>query len=591
MGTTRSNVYHLAWLALGATALLVAPFQAHAQEGGPDQQRVLVEFVSPPGPADIALVRAQGRVHVVWTLVPGLAATIPTAAIPGLLRNPRVVCIEEDGICQTNDEYSLAWGVGKINAATAHGNNNTGQQIKVAVIDTGVDYTHPELAGVYAGGKDFVNNDNDPMDDHWHGTHTSGTVAAALNQTDVVGVAPGVQLYALKVLNASGSGQFSWIISAMQWCVTNGIQVTNNSYGSSTDPGSLTHQAFDNAAAAGVVNVCSAGNSGNPKGKGNKVGYPARYASTIAVAATDQADNRASFSSTGPAVDYAAPGVGIPSTVTGGGLGSASGTSMSCPHVAGTVALLLAGGMQDGNGDGELVDDARSHLTAGAVDLGATGHDNLYGWGRIDAAASLASVTGDYAPVATITAPADGSTYDSGATIALTGTAYDAEGQLFGTLTWSATDGTSTVTLDAGLTTSATLDDGSWTITATATDTGGQTGSDSITVTVGASSNVITVAIIKPFENDTFNNRDKILIDVEVLDGGNPVSGVVVTVRVVMPNNTYGGSPSTGTDGIASVSHKVNVNRDGSGQYTLTAEATVNGTTYYATDVHVTANP
>jgi subtilisin len=266
--------------------------------------------------AEPDVVRAAGgRVVYSYKIVPAVAAEAGPAIVSLLAANPRVVRIEPDVEVQAYDaELDNTWGVKRILAGNVHDRGNKGSGVKVAIIDSGIDYMHPDLSTNYAGGYDFVNNDNDPMDDNDHGTHVAGTVAARDNDVGVVGVAPEARLYGLKVLNANGSGSFSNIIAALEWCVANGIQVTNNSYGSSTDPGVTVRTAFDNAAAAGIIHVAAAGNSGNAAGKSNSVGYPARYESVIAVAATDQNNTRASFSSTGPTVELAAPGVGIPST-------------------------------------------------------------------------------------------------------------------------------------------------------------------------------------------------------------------------------------------------------------------------------------
>ncbi len=342
---------------------------------------VLIGFTAAPGAAEAELIERQGgSIKYRYRLVRGFAATLPDAAIDGLRHNPKIASIDPDVTVQKTDaELDAAWGVKKIGSGTVHDGGNTGSGVKVAILDTGIDYSHPDLAANYQGGYDFVNNDADPRDDEGHGTHVAGTVAAADDGQGVVGVAPGAALYALKVLDSSGSGSFSSIIAALEWCVANGIQVTNNSYGSSQDPGPLVQQAFDAAQAAGIVNVASAGNSGNPSGKGDNVGYPARYASTIAVAATDASDARASFSSTGAAVELSAPGVGVSSCKLGGGYISYSGTSMASPHVAGAVALCLAAGQSD----------PRGLLATTAVDLGVSGRDAKFGYGRIDLVAAL----------------------------------------------------------------------------------------------------------------------------------------------------------------------------------------------------------
>jgi subtilisin len=179
------------------------------------------------------------------------------------------------------------------------------------------------------------------------------------------------------------SGYFSDVIAALQWCVDNGIQVTNNSYGSSGDPGTSVHQAFDNAYAAGVLGVAAAGNSGNRRGIGDNVGYPARYGSVIAVAACDSSDARAYFSSTGPEVELIAPGVNISSTRLGGGYITYSGTSMASPHVTGAAALVWA------VEPGLTNDDVRGILASAAEDLGLPASQQGYGLVRADLAVAM----------------------------------------------------------------------------------------------------------------------------------------------------------------------------------------------------------
>jgi hypothetical protein len=248
----------------------------------------------------------------------------------------------------------------------------------VAVIDTGIDYNHPDLNANYAGGYDFVNGDSDPKDDHGHGTHVSGTIAGEDDGAGVVGVAPMTKIYALKALNSFGGGSWSDIIAAVQRAVDLGIPVTSNSYGDSSYPGNTVRDAFANAAAAGVLHIAAAGNSGNSSGTGDNVGYPAKFDSVVAVAATDQTNSRAYFSSTGPDVELAAPGVNVTSTLPGGGYGTMSGTSMATPHVAGTAALVIACGVA---GPASV----RQRLQQTADDLGAAGRDSLYGFGLVDA--------------------------------------------------------------------------------------------------------------------------------------------------------------------------------------------------------------
>ncbi len=286
-----------------------------------DRVGVLIGFKQRPGPNEQTWVRAYGgTIKYTYHLVPAIAAEVPQFSIEGLRNNPNVTHVDLDGKVWAIDhptgdlELDSGWGVAHIGAGVVHAGGNKGAGVKVAVIDTGIDYTHPDLDANYVGGHDFVNGDTDPMDDNGHGTHVAGTVASEDNDLGVVGVASEASLYALKVLSASGSGSWSGVIAALQWTVDHGIHIANLSLGSSVDPGDLVATAFENAETAGVVIVAAAGNDGNPSGRGDKVGYPAVYGSVIAVGATDKNDKRASFSSTGSELELMAPGVIINST-------------------------------------------------------------------------------------------------------------------------------------------------------------------------------------------------------------------------------------------------------------------------------------
>lgn len=463
---------------------------ANNNAGGPERIRVLIGFQNIPGPAEQALVRAHGGViKYSYHLVPGIAASIPEAAIDGLSRNPSVTMIEDDLTIYAVDELSSSWGVERIGAGIVHAGGNKGTDIRVAVIDSGIYYTHPDLNGNYAGGYDFANSDTDPVDDHGHGTHVAGTIAAQYNGSGVVGVAPEADLYALKVLTASGSGSYSNVIAALEWCMLGsdglsgtpddpGIQVTNNSYGSSAYPGLLVELMFDMAADYGIINVCAAGNSGNPAGTGDNMIYPARFGSCIAVAATTSSDVRASFSSTGQEMWIAAPGSNILSTYLNNGYAYGSGTSMACPHAAGVVALMLKAGVAS--------TDVSNTLAATADDLGAPGWDPQYGYGLVNAVAAVGGPVGpiDNPPSVSITSPSNGQTV-SGISVAISANASDDNSV---TQVQFLVDGSS-IGVDSSAPYSTSWDstsvsDGSHTITAIATDSIGQTDSDSITVYV-----------------------------------------------------------------------------------------------------------
>jgi subtilisin len=356
-----------------------------------ERVNVLIGFRQTPGLNERALITNQGgSTKRSYHLVPAIAANVPKVAIEALLRNPLITGIDLDGTVRAVDaELDNAWGVKRIDAGVIHGNGNKGTGVKIAVIDSGIDYTHPDLDAKYAGGYDFVNNDSNPMDDHGHGTHVVGIIAAQDNDVGVVGVSPEVKLYALKVLNSQGNGSWSDAIAALEWAVENGIQITNNSYGSREDPGLIVKQAFDNAASAGILHVAAAGNSGSCGGGDDTVEYPARFESVIAVGATTKSDTRPCFSSTGDTIELVAPGVSINSTLNGGGYGTQSGTSMASPHVAGTAALVISAGVSDTNNNGRINDEVRNILTGTAEDLGTSGRDPEYGYGLVDAESAV----------------------------------------------------------------------------------------------------------------------------------------------------------------------------------------------------------
>ncbi|MBZ5586294.1 MAG: S8 family serine peptidase [Acidobacteriia bacterium] len=369
-----------------AVLLVSAAAGLMAQPAPADRVRVLIGFDRLPGASEQTLVRAfGGAVRHTYRFIPAIAATLPQWAVTALSNNPIVSVIEPDVAIYALDEYDNAWGVKTINARAVHNGGNRGQGVKVCVIDSGIDATHPDLYQYYAGGYDFVNDDDNPADDNGHGTHVAGTIAALANNTGVIGVAPQASILAYKILGADGSGSFSDAIAAVERCAADGGKITSNSYGSTADPGSLVKAAFDKAAAEGILHVAAAGNARSIFAC-NAVAYPARYASVVAVGATDSSDKVASFSCRGAEVELAAPGVNIQSTWPGGAYATASGTSMATPHVSGLAALVLGCGLVDLNNDG-VVDgaDVRLRMQQTALDLGTAGRDTSYGFGRIRA--------------------------------------------------------------------------------------------------------------------------------------------------------------------------------------------------------------
>jgi hypothetical protein len=490
--------------------------------GSPDGLvKVLIGFKEKPGAAQQAMVKGLGgkikytyhlglggKIKYTYHLIPAIAASVPEVAIEALKKNPNITNVEFDSKVFALGQ-TLPWGVDRIDAEVVHDFGNNGAGIKIAIIDTGIDKDHPDLDANYAGGYDFVNSDDYPMDDNGHGTHVAGTVAAEDNNEGVVGVAPEASLYALKALNSEGVGYVSDVVYAIQWSTVNGIKVINMSLGGKRN---IFLEWACNLAyySDGLLLVAAAGNGG-------AVIYPAAYSSVIAVSATNSNDELAWFSSTGKQVELAAPGVSIDSTVLNGGYGEESGTSMSSPHVAGTAALVWAANLSWTN------DIVRAQLRNTAEDLGAPGWDSEFGYGLVNAAeaAGVQLPPPNEPPTVSITSPVDGSIFDSGATILFEGTASDPEDEnLTASLDWTSNiDGS----IGTGGSFHETLSDGIHTITAGVTDSGGKTGSASIGITVGPPPEGVTVESIDPVSMDAGASIDVIIT------GAGFVNGIDVT--------------------------------------------------------------
>lgn len=254
----------------------------------------------------------------------------------------------------------------------------------IAIVDTGIDYTHEDLAGKVIKGYDFANEDFDPKDDNGHGTHVAGIAGAISNNgAGVAGVCPGCSLLAVKAITANGSGVNTWIANGISNAVSLGAKVINLSLGG-LDRSHTIQLAVEQAYQRGVVVVAASGNDG-----GTVPLYPAAFPEVIAVGATDRYGEKASFSSYGSHLELAAPGQAIYSTLPGNNYEAWNGTSMSCPHVAGLAGLLLS------RNPGITNEQVRQVLTATAQDLGESGRDSYFGYGRVNALAALTQTPDD----------------------------------------------------------------------------------------------------------------------------------------------------------------------------------------------------
>lgn len=270
----------------------------------------------------------------------------------------------------------IDWGVSLVQAPQMW-SVTRGEGMKIAVLDTGIDKTHPDLKDNYVKGVNFTSSNRaDVTDRQGHGTHCAGVIAGSDNTIGVVGVAPKAGLYIAKVLGDNGSGSIQSIVDGIDWAVSEGVDIISMSLGCSENPGNVMHDAIKRARAAGVIIVAATGN------ENTHVGWPAAYDEVIAVAAVDQSLGRANFSNFGGEVDIAAPGVDIFSTYPIGRYAKLSGTSMATPMVAGVIALAQAYCRQIGV---QATPDMLVQLIRErSVDIGNEGMDEMFGNGLVN---------------------------------------------------------------------------------------------------------------------------------------------------------------------------------------------------------------
>jgi subtilisin family serine protease len=420
-------------LAALLTALIILATPLPYYDGahiGYDYMVTVIARVSVNAFSASAVEALGGEVVYLAELAPIAVIRVPASALEKLDALPGVESYSLDGpvyAMPINAELAppskqppqtLPWGVDRIDAELVWSittgfvdvDGDGDSEIEVAVIDTGVDTDHPDLAGNIKWGIAVQNGriTGDFEDRNGHGTHVAGIIAAINNDIGVVGVAPEVELYIVKALNNGGLGSWSDLIIAIDLAVKgpdgvidsdgDGVvvgdpdddapEVINMSLGGSSPPPEL-HDIIKAAYNLGVVLVAAAGNEGAPSPS-----YPAAYPEVIAVGATDENDSVPSWSNRNP--EIAAPGVDILSTYLRGGYETLSGTSMASPHVAGVVALIQAARLANGLDPlppGSETDTGtptvRAVLHDTAEDLGSSGYDELYGYGLVDAYAAV----------------------------------------------------------------------------------------------------------------------------------------------------------------------------------------------------------
>ena len=616
--------------AIVATTLLLTTVNGQQQPQRNDRQddtfvagEILLQF-SPTLNAEQrrSVLRGRNATPIRWFEALGIEhARVPpgiavAAAVGGFRGLPGVLNVQPNYIRRAipgpppNDPFWLdgsMWGLNKIQAPAAWTNFTAGDgSVIIADIDTGVDYTHPDLAANIwrnpfeipnngfdddgngyvddVHGIDSVNHDSDPMDDQGHGTHTSGTIAAVGNNgIGVTGVNWNAKVLSCKFLSAEGSGTDAGAIECFDYILAmkmNGvnIRVTSNSWGAqrgSGPPATSLQAAIDAVGAAGIVNVFGAGNDSS----NNDVAPfdPASYSSPsiISVASSGSSDRRSFFSNYGAtSVDLAAPGENILSTYPGGDYQYSSGTSMATPHVAGVAALLA-------KMDPTLSVPAIKSLILDNVDKSAKWNGLVVSGGRLNAyraASAVGTVPNNEPPIATLTSPAEGSIFKAPVSISVGAIASDSDGSIQH-VTFYANGSPIGTAASSPYAIGWNAAPGTYTLTAVATDDRWATTTSAPVHISVADNSPPTVAITNPAAGSVFAGPAQIAIDATAADSDGSIQHVAFFADGVL----------LGTDQTEPYGVTWNAPM---GPHTLTVQATDNlGATATSAPVSITVNP
>jgi len=270
---------------------------------------------------------------------------------------------QEDLLVGQNAMQTMGWHITAFNLPEVW-KITQGENVTVAIIDTGCDLTHPDLVSNLVEGKNFVEPNMPPEDSSNHGTHIAGILAANNDDFGVVGVSPKTKIMPLKVLNSYGIGTPDAIAEAIHYAVDNGADLISMSLGA-RNPIQKVYDAIVYANSKKVTCFVAAGNAGSSK----QLLYPAAYSECISIGAVDENSMRADFSCTGPNLDFVAPGVKIFSCIPKSSYGFLSGTSMSCPFALGVAALVLSQKRQEDPNIRLGIDDFRSILKQNTLSI------------------------------------------------------------------------------------------------------------------------------------------------------------------------------------------------------------------------------
>lgn len=408
-GCVRSS---LVWLSLSLTLAAVA---APALAADPRPQRVPGRLVlrGRAGLSGDALARAlqavgARRVDVVGELdgtvveaderdLVGVESALRRSGLFSSVERDHLVRVAED---PNDSHYAAQWGLPRAGVPAAWA-LSSGAGVTVAVVDTGVEASHPDLQGQLLPGYDFINDDGDPDDDNGHGTRMVGIVGAVRDNAEgISGVAPAARVLPVKALDAQGYGPYSAVANGITYAVDQGAQVINLSLVGAA-PSSILQAAVDYAVAHDVVVVAASGNYGS-----DAPAYPAASSGAVAVAAITENDGHPIFSNYGAWISVAAPGVDIVTTSLDASYAGSTGTSPAAAMASGVFALLRAANPQMGRLE------AIGRVQSGAANLGSSGWDPYFGWGRVDAYGALvpgeigAPLPDDTDPTISILSPA-----------------------------------------------------------------------------------------------------------------------------------------------------------------------------------------
>jgi len=564
-----SVLRNLMLLALGAT-VMGAGVQAAPPEKPWKDGRILVKPRAGLPQAEFEKIlkkqkgKALGRLRNLDIHVVEVPSQAEDAVARALSRNPHVKFAEKDMLVEAGEvvpndpEFANAWHLPKVEAPAAW-EMATADGITIAILDTGVDTDHPDLAAQVVSGWNPVSGNTDTSDINGHGTKVAGTAAASTdNALGVAAIGWGANIMPVRITNRSdGYAYWSDIASGLTWAADHGADVANISY-NATNSSSITSAAQYMRNRGGVV-VVAGGNDGEDPGWGDN---PA----IVSVSATTSSDGKASWSNHGDYIDVAAPGAGIRTTAAGGGYGSPSGTSFASPATAGLVALIM------GANPDLSPDEVESVLEASADDLvaGSDWHA-YYGHGRINAAGAVAmalnmeTAVDNEAPTVTIFSPSAGSTVsgpvpvdvDASDNVGVTEVALYAGGELIGVdasapyeFSWDSTN-----SLDSNVV-----------LTAYGYDAAGNEGSSNgVEVVVdntpdAADTTPPTVNIVNPTDGDSVNRTVTITVD-----GWDETQ--LASIALYIDGQFKSSTPS------APLSYSWNTRKVASGNHTIRAES------------------